>query len=207
MTTEALRLYYYPGVCSLAPHIALREAGATFELARVDLRTRKTEAGEDFAAVNPKGYVPALRLPDGEVLTETAVLLQYVADTWPEAGLAPLHGGLERVRFDERLIFIATELHKGFAPFTIMPNAGDEAKRWASQRLTARVELLARDLGERPFFHGDAFTVLDAYAFFALRVYPKLFAAELPANLAAFQARVAARPAVVAAFAAEGLKA
>ncbi|PCC73701.1 glutathione S-transferase [Nannocystis exedens] len=205
--TEPLQLYYYPGVCSLAPHIALREAGARFEPVRVDLRTRKTEAGDDFARINPKGYVPALRLPDGYVLTETAVLLQYIADTWPEAGLAPRHGGLERVRFDERLTFIGTELHKGFAPFTIMPGAGEEAKRWASQRLAARVELLARDLGERQFFHGESFTVLDAYAFFALRTYHKVLAAELPPNLAAFLARVAERPATVAAFAAEGIKA
>lgn len=205
--TEPLQLYYYPGVCSLAPHIALREAGASFEAVRVDLRTRKTETGDDFARINPKGYVPALRLPDGGVLTETAVLLQYVADTWPEAGLAPRHGGLERIRFDERLIFISTELHKGFAPFTIMPNAGEEAKRWAGQRLAARVELLAQDLGERPFFHGERFTVVDAYAFFALRTYHKLFAGELPPHLAAFLARVAERPAVVATFAAEGIKA
>jgi glutathione S-transferase len=204
--TEPLRLYYTPGVCSLAPHIALREAGAAFELVRVDLRTRKTEAGDDFAGINPKGYVPALRLADGGVLTETALLLQYIADTWPEAGLAPRRGGLERVRFDERLLFIATELHKGFAPFTLMPNPGEETKRWAAQRLAARVEVLARDLGERTFFHGESFTVADAYAFFALRTYQKLLAPP-PPNLAAFLARVAERPSVVAAFAAEGLKA
>ncbi|MCY1060094.1 glutathione S-transferase N-terminal domain-containing protein [Nannocystis sp. SCPEA4] len=204
--TEPLKLYYTPGVCSLAPHIALREAGAAFELVRVDLRTRKTEAGDDLARINPKGYVPALQLPDGGVLTETAVLLQYIADTWPEAGLAPRRGGPERLRFDERLLFIATELHKGFAPFTLMPSPSEESKRWAAGRLAARVEVLARDLGERPFFHGEAFTVADAYAFYALRTYQKLLA-PLPPNLAAHGARVAERPAVLAALAAEGLKA
>lgn len=205
--TQPLKLYYYPGVCSLAPHIALREAGAEFTLVRVDLRTGEAEDGRDYADITPKGYVPALQLGDGGVLTETAIVLQYIADTWPEAGLAPRRGGLERVRFDETLHFIATELHKGFAPFTLMPNPGDEAKRWAAQRLTSRVALLGRELGERQLLHGERFTVADAYAFFALRTYRRLIGVELPAALSAYLARLDERPAVVAALAAEGVRA
>jgi glutathione S-transferase len=203
--TEPMKLFYTPGVCSLAPHVALREAGAAFELVRVDLKTKQTEHGDDFARINPKGYVPALQLADGGLLTETAVILQYIADTWPAAGLAPPHGGLARVRFDERLVFIATELHKGFAPFTLMPETSEASKRWAAQRLAGRVDLLAAALGERPFLDGDAFTVLDAYAFFALRTYRRLLRAELPGALGPYLERIAARPAVRDALTAEGL--
>ncbi|WP_437681720.1 glutathione binding-like protein [Sorangium sp. So ce131] len=202
--TKTMKLFYTPGVCSLAPHIALREAGAEFELVRVDLRTKKTADGGDFGSVNPKGYVPALLLPDGNLLTETAVLLQYIADRWPEARLAPERGDLVRVRFDERLQFIATELHKGFAPFTLMPNVSEESKRWAAQRLGERVGLLAEALGERAFFNGEAFTVVDAYAYFALRTYRYLLRVELPEALGAYVERISARPAVRAALAAEG---
>ncbi|WP_437320759.1 glutathione S-transferase N-terminal domain-containing protein [Sorangium sp. So ce385] len=204
--TETMKLFYTPGVCSLAPHVALREAGAPFELARVDLRTKTTASGDNFARLNPKGYVPALLLPDGALLTETAVLLHYIADRWPEARLAPPRGDLVRVRFDERLQFIATELHKGFAPFTLMPNVSEESKRWAAQRLGARVALLAEDLGDRPFFHGDGFTILDAYAYFALRTYRYLLRVELPGALGAYLERLSERPAVRAALAAEGIQ-
>ncbi|AUX42297.1 glutathione S-transferase [Sorangium cellulosum] len=204
--TETMKLFYTPGVCSLAPHIALREAGADFELVRVDLKTKKTADGGDFSRVNPKGYVPALRLPDGTLLTETAVLLHYIADAWPEAKLAPARGDLVRVRFDERLQFIATELHKGFAPFTLMPNVSEESKRWAAQRLGDRVGLLAEALGDRAFFHGEAFTVVDAYAYFALRTYRYLLRVELPGGLGAYIERISARPAVRAALAAEGIQ-
>jgi len=203
--SNPLRLYYAPHVCSLAPHIALREAGAPFELVRVDLRTRKTADGGDFMALNPKGYVPALTLPDGSLLTETAVILHYVADTWQEAGLAPRHG-LERLRFDELLQFIATELHKGFAPFTLMPNPSEETKRWAADRLAARVALLAATLGDREFIQGTSFTVADAYAFFALRTYSALLKAELPASLAAYLKRLSERPSVRAALQAEAAR-
>lgn len=205
--THSLKLFYTPGVCSLAPHIALREAGAAFELVRVDLRTKQTAAGDDYERITPKSYVPALELADGSVLTETAILLRYIADTWPDAALAPAHGGMERVRFDERLHFIATELHKGFAPFTLMPNPGDETKRWAAQRLADRVALVERDLADREYLYGEAFTVVDAYAFFALRTYRHLLRVELPGTLTAYLARLAERPAVRAALDAENLRA
>jgi len=203
--TEPTKLFYTPGVCSLAPHIALREAGATFELVRVDFRSKKTADGDDFTRLNPKGYVPALLLPDGTLLTETAVLLNYIADTWPEAKLAPPRGNLARIRFDEWLHFIATELHKGFAPFTLMPNVSEESKRWAAQRLAGRVGLLAEALADRPFLHGEAFTVLDAYAYFAVRTYRHLLRVDLPGALGSYLERLSERPAIRAALTAEGI--
>lgn len=204
--TETLKLYYAPAVCSLAPHVALREAGAEFTLVRVDLRSKQTAAGEDYTRINPKGYVPALRLADGSLLTETSILLHHIADAWPAARLAPPHGTPARLRLDETVQFIATELHKSFAPFTIMPNPGEEARRWAAGRLTARVDLLARTLGEREFLHGEGFTIADAYAFFALRTYRHILAAELPANLADYVERLATRPAIRDALAAEAAR-
>ncbi|NVB84868.1 MAG: glutathione transferase GstA [Kofleriaceae bacterium] len=203
MTNASLTLYWARNVCSLAPHIALREAGAAFDLVRVDLRTKLIEDGHPFEAITPKRYVPALRLADGSILTELAVILHYVADTYPDAALAPLHGTLERLRLDERIHFVATELHKGFAPFTIMPNAGAEAKAWAKDRLGKRIALLADDLGDRPLFGGERFTILDAYTFWAVSTYRRLTQAELPPNLAAYVERVRARPSVKSALDAE----
>ena len=111
-----MKLYYSPGFCSLSPHIVLREAGMDFELERVDLARRKTETDVDFTQINPKGYVPALRLDDGQILTEGSAIIQYIADLRPDAGLAPKPGTLERVRLQEHLNFIASEYHKAFAP-------------------------------------------------------------------------------------------
>lgn len=203
MTNTPMTLYWARIVCSLAPHIALREAGAAFELVRVDLRTKQTETGTAFDAITPKSYVPALRLADGSILTELAVILHYIADTYPDAALAPARGTRERLRFDERVHFVATELHKAFLPFTIMPNAGAEAKTWAKERLHKRIALLAGDLGDHPFFGGERFTILDAYAFWAVGTYRRLTQAELPPNLATYLERVRARPSVKAALDAE----
>src|SRR5581483_8202343 len=120
----AMKLYYSPGACSLAPHIALREAGLTFDLEQVDLKAKKAKSGTDYWGVNPKGAVPALRLDDGEVLTEGAAILQYIADLAPASGLAPAAGTRERVRLQEWLNYIAAEVHKGFAPLW-KPNTPD----------------------------------------------------------------------------------
>src|SRR6185369_6292866 len=109
-------LYYTPGTCAVSPHIALREAGVSFELSRIDLKNKKTADGSNWLAINPKGYVPALQLPDGQVLTEGAVMLQYIADLAPETHLLPPAGTMERLRVQECLHFIATELHKGASP-------------------------------------------------------------------------------------------
>lgn len=201
--TKPLKLFYATGVCSLPVHIVLHELGMPFETVRVDLRTKKTATGGDFDDVTPKSYVPALELADGSILTEGAVILRYLADTNSEANLAPRPGGIERVRFDEWLHFISTELHKGFATLTIMDRPSEESKRWTADRLAKRVGLLGTGLGERTWLHGDSFTILDAYAFWALRMYQALTKHELPANLQAYMTRLRDRPSVRSAFAAE----
>ncbi len=147
-----------------------------------------------------------MRLADGYILTETAIILRWIADSHPEARLAPPQGTFERVRFDEMLHFIGTELHKGFAPFTIMVGASAESKEWAKERLRMRVLSLDATLGDGSFFFGDRFTAVDAYAIWALRTYVALTRAELPGRLARYVVRIAARPSVVAALEAEGLR-
>src|SRR2546423_8762653 len=132
----AYTLYYSPGACSISPNVALREAGIDFDLVKVDLRGKKLASGDDFHAVNPKGYVPALRLPDGQILTEGAVMVQYIADRAPEKQLAPA-SGMERYRLQEWLNFIATELHKGMSPlYNALANA--DYKEQLKQRLATR---------------------------------------------------------------------
>lgn len=191
-----MKLYYSPQVCSLVPHIVLRELGVPFELVRVDFKTKTTSAGRPLEAITAKSYVPVLELDGGERLTELAVIVRYLADASPQAGLAPPPGSFERVRFDELLHFIATELHKGFAPYTLMPNVGDEAKQWTKDRLVGRVELLRAELGAREYVFGDRFTVADAYAFWALRASSFLTKVPLEGTLKEYVSRLAARPAV-----------
>ena len=202
----SLTLYYTPGSCSLSPHIALREAGLPFELVKVDLTGKKVEGGGDFFAVNPKGYVPALRLEDGQVLTEGAVIVQYVADQNPDAKLAPKAGSLARVRLQEWLHFIATELHKGFGPIN-NPKSNPELKQLFRQRLDARFQILAQALENRQYLLDEGFSVADGYAYYVLRSLNRLDPSvlEQSAVLKPYFERVAARPAVRAALEAEGL--
>src|SRR5882724_4483485 len=155
-------LFYSPGACSLAPHAALREAGLPFELVRVDLRAKKTASGDDYLAINPKGYVPALRLPDGQMLTEAAVMLQYIADRVTSPALAPPAGTMERYRVQEWLNFIATELHKGMGPM-YSPDANDAYKQVIGERLGLRWSRLAEAVRERPFLMGEL-SIADLYA-------------------------------------------
>ncbi len=200
-------LHYAPGACSLAINITLREAGLPLELVKVDLRSKKLATGEDYLAINPNGYVPALRLPDGSVFTEAAVVMQLVADQKPEAGLAPPIGSRERYRFMELLHFIATELHKGANPL-FSPVANEEYKTQIKERLAARWTHLENQLHDGYLF-GGGFTVADAYAFYVLRSWQRAHKQDLarwPA-LADYYKRLAARPTVAAALAAEGLEA
>lgn len=196
-------LYYAPTVCSLAPHIVLRELEISFELVRVDLRSHTTAAGTPLAEVTRKDYVPALALPDGSILTETQVMLLYLADLAPDRGLAPPAGSLARLRLHELLAFIATELHKGFAPFTIMASPSDASKQWASARLARRVAVLDEVLGDRAHFVGDTLGVADIYVYWALGAYERLTRGELSPRLRALVERVGQRPSVEAARAAE----
>ena len=198
-------LYYTPHTCSLSPHIVLREAGLPFDRVRVDLRNKKLAAGGDWLAINPKGDVPALRLPEGQVLTEGAVMVQYLADRAPDKNLAPANGTFERVRLQEWLHFIATELHKGMSPL-YNPLAGEEYKtQLKEQRLAARWTSLAEGVGDKPYLTGT-FTIADAYAFYVMRAWKHAQKQTLDRwpVLAAYYQRIASRPAVAAALEVEG---
>lgn len=200
-----MQLYYSPGACSLSPHIVLREAGLSFDLEQVDLKAKQTKSGADFAQVNPKGYVPALRLDDGQILTEGPVIVQYLADRKPESGLAPAAGTMDRYRLQEWLAFISTELHKTFSPL-FKPDTPEESKRIAKENIANRFGYLDRHLADRQYLTGDRFTVADAYAFTIVN-WSKPMQIDLSRwpNLTAYMERVAARPKVQEALKAEGL--
>lgn len=200
-----MKLYYSPGACSLSPHIVLVEAGLPFEMEKVDLSAKKTEHGADYYAINPKGYVPALEMAEGGLLTEGPAIVQYLADRVPEKTLAPPNGTLERYRLQEWLNYISTELHKGFSPL-FSPRASEEWKELTKERLVMRFTLAAERLAGRPYLMGETFTVADAYLFTILRWtgHSGVDLSGLP-ELAAYHDRVAARPAVQAALQAEGL--
>ena len=199
-----MKLYFSPGACSLAPHIVLRELGLRHDRIKVDVRAGRTEDGTDYRRINSKGYVPALELDSGEVLTEVAVLLQYLADQVPAAGLAPPPNSMERYRLQEWLNFIATEIHKGFGPLW-KPDSADDEKARVRARLGARLDWLARRLEGRDYLTGR-FSIADAYLFTVLNwgQWTGVDLAAWPA-LQAYAARVAARPAVAEALRAEGL--
>jgi glutathione S-transferase len=200
-----MQLYYSPGACSLASHITLREAGLPFELKRADTKTKKLVDGGDFLAVNSKGLVPALRLDDGQVLTEGPVILQYLADRKPESGLAPKAGTMERYRLMEWLNFLTSEIHKGFTPL-FKAEATAEVKAFTQSRLEKVLDWTNQQLGDRTYLTGDSFTVADAYLFTLVNwtYFVGMDLGKWPA-LKAFHGRVAARPAVQDALEAEGL--
>src|SRR3984957_10904869 len=162
-----MKLYFTTGACSMASNIALHEAGIQFELSKVDKRTKRAD-GVDFVTINPKGYVPALRLDDGQVLTENVVVLQYIADLNPAAKLAPAAGTLERYRLQEWLSFINSELHKSFTPL-FSSEASEDMKTYSRNYLAKRLSYLEGALGDKKYLMGDQFTVADAYLFTVLR--------------------------------------
>ena len=200
-----MKLYYIPESCALAPQIVANEAGIPVESVRVDFKTKTTQAGGDFFAINPKGYVPALALDNGEVLTENAAILQYLADLKPEARLAPANGTLPRVRLQEALNYIATEIHRGYSPL-FNPTTPAQMREAASANLHKRYALLDKQLTERTYLFGDEFTTADAYLFVVTRwaAIVKLDLSDYP-SLQTFQKTVAARPAVKAAMKSQGL--
>ncbi len=197
-----MKLYFFPGACSLASNIALREAGVPFELSKVDKRTHQAD-GVDFTTINPKGYVPALKLDDGQVLAENVVVLQYIADLRPAAKLAPPAGSFERYRLLEWLGFINSELHKSFSPL-FSAEAGDDVKIFARNHLAKRLGYVDKALGDRPYLMGNQFTIADAYLFTVLR-WGSLVGVEISARLRGYMERVGARPHVIEAMTAEGL--
>ena len=198
-----MKLYFSPGACSLSPHIVLREAGIPFDLDRVHGGTKKTSTGADFKAINPLGYVPVLQLDDGETITEGVAIVQYLADRKPESKLAPAAGTMERVRLQEWLTFISSEVHKSFSPL-FAKALSDDAKQFFKDKLGTRFDWLNEKLAKNKFLMGDTFTVADAYLFTVLR-WTKPTGIELSkwSNLKAYVDRVGERPAVKAALEAE----
>ena len=201
-----MKLFISPGSCSLSPHIALREAELPFELEKVDLRVKRTEHDQDYREINPKGYVPALLLDDGQLLTENAVIIQYIADQKPAKHLAPANGTMDRYRLQEWLGFIGGELHKsGFGPM-FNPKATDEWKQVLKEGLAKRFDYLNEKLAAHNFLLGDNFTVADSYLFTIVRWSERMKIDLTPwPNLKAHFERIWARPAVQAALKAEGL--
>ncbi len=198
-----MKLYFNPSVCSLAPHIALREAGLNFELVKVDIRAHTVVDGSDYYQINPKGYVPVLMLDNGELLTEGSVISEYIADLNPAANLVPPHGTMARTRLREWMAFISTEVHKGFAPL-FNPSMTEELKAMTRTKLAGRLEWIVGQLGEKTYLTGDTFTIADAYLFTVLGwgKWTGVDIAQWP-KLVSYVARIAARPKVIEAMAAE----
>lgn len=199
-----MKLYYATGTCALSPHIALLEAGMRFDTEKVDLQSKQTASGEDYNRINPKGYVPALVLENGEVLTEGPAIVQYVADQVPDKKLAPAAGTMERYRLVEWLNFISTEIHKTFSGF-FKPDVTEQTRQGLQQQLARRFDYLEQQLQGRDYLMGD-FTVADGYLFTVLSwTKPlRIDMAKWP-TLQAYLQRAGARPAVHAAMVAEGL--
>jgi glutathione S-transferase len=198
-----MKLYYSPGACSLAPHIAMREAGIPVELSKVDLKAKQYDGG-DYKQVNGKGYVPAVETPAG-VLTECPVILQYLADQKPDSGLAPKPGDPARYKLQEMLSFITSEMHKGMGAF-FSPAMNDGWRQAATERLGMRLDWLAKHLQGKQYLMGDKFSVADAYLFTILNWsgHAKFDLSKWPA-IVEYHKRVGARPKVQEALKAEGL--
>jgi glutathione S-transferase len=200
-----MRLYFSPGACSLSPHIVLRELGMDFQPVKVDLGSKKTEEGKDYKAVNPNGYVPALQLEDGRVLTEGPAIVQFLADKKPEAKLAPAAGTFERAKLQEWLNFIGTEVHKT-ASTLWNPSITPEVRAGAKEKLAVRLGRVDQVLATQPFLLGEQYSVADTYLFVILSWSNHLQVDLTPfKHVQAFQGRVGGRPAVQAALKAEGL--
>jgi glutathione S-transferase len=200
-----MKLYYSPGACSLSPHIVAHEAGIPVELVKVSTKTHSINAEDDYYEVNPKGYVPALGLDNGEVLTEGPAIVQYLADQKPGAGLAPPNGTLERARVQEMLGYINSEIHKSYSPL-FSDKTAPELRAEKLAYLAKRYTLVEKQLQGRDYLFGKDFSVADAYLFTVTNWahHVKLDLSAFP-NLMAFQKRVAARPAVQTAMKEEGL--
>lgn len=200
-----MKLYYSPGACSLAPHIVAHEAGIKLDLEKVDTKTKVMASGGDFRDITPKGYVPALRLDDGSILTEGPVVSQYLADLHPEAGLVPPAGTLPRYRVMEWLGYINSEIHKNYSPL-FNPATSEETRKEKIDYLRKRYDLVEQRLATETFLANDQYSVADIYLFVVTnwaRIV-KLDLSDFP-NLLAFQKRIVTRPAVQAAMKMEGL--
>ena len=200
-----MKLYYSPGACSLSPHIVLRESGLKFEPVLANTKTHKLQDGTDYYTINPKGYVPTLELDNGERLTEGPAIVQYIADTTPNAKLAPPNGSKERYQAQEWLNFITSELHKNFGAI-FRPTTPDAYKEIARQTIDQRFKWVDQKLAGKNYLMGDNFSVPDAYLF-VMTTWAQRMNVPIDAypNLTAFRDRMAARPKVQEAMKAEGL--
>jgi glutathione S-transferase len=202
-----MRLYFKPGACSMSSRIVLNELDLTFDAVNVDTESGMTEAGADYRSINPKGYVPALELADGAVLTENPAILQFLADAYPEARLAPVHGTFERARLQEWLNFTSSELHKAFGPYFRGQPLEETEKEQVDNRLARRIGDVEYGLSDgRDFILGNSFTVADAYLFVVLNWSNFIgFNLERWPHVAAYVTRIAARPSTRQAMRQEGL--
>jgi len=189
-----MKLYYSPGACSQAPHILLHEIGLAHDAARVDLRSKTLEDGRSYLQVNPKGSVPALELDNGEILTENAVVLQYLGDR-AGSDVLPSIGSFSRYRVLEIVNFITTELHKSFAP-VFSRDAGDETKRFFREQIRGKLDYMDGKVGAGPFVMGDTLTIADPYLFVICGWAEKLLGLANWPNLASFRSRMFERPSV-----------
>lgn len=201
-----MKLYYKPGACSLASHIILKELNATFEIERVDTKTKVTETGADFTKINPLGYIPALQLDNGEILIEGVAIMQYLADQQPQHNLAPAPGTVARARLQQHLNFIASELHKAFSPL-FSATLSDEERQKAKDNAAAKLDHFENILANgSTYLLGEQFTLCDAYLFVVANwTKPTGIGLEKWPHIAAFCGKVFKRPAVQAAMRAEGL--
>jgi len=200
-----MKLYYKPGACSLSPHIALREAGIDVQLVKVDTKAKTTDDGRDFLKINPYGYVPALELNDGQILTEGTAIVQYIADLVPGNKLAPMNGSIERYRVQAALGFINSELHKTVGSL-FNPALVEEARPAIIEKVHQRLGQLQEQMAGKDFIANNTFSVADGYLFVVLGwlKHVRIDIGQWP-GLQAFTARIAVRPAVQAAFLAEGV--
>ncbi|MEM1078899.1 MAG: glutathione transferase GstA [Pseudomonadota bacterium] len=201
-----MKLYYVPGACSLASHIMLNEVGAAFEIEAVDTQAGKTESGKNYRDINPNGYVPALEIEGGATLAEGTAILQFIADRHSAKAYSPAHGSLERARLQQFLNYAAAELHKSWGPL-FSSSATAAEKTAATVKVKSKFDYLETVLSDgRDYLVSNTFSVADAYTFVLVNWanYKDIDLASWP-KLATFVARVAARPAAQAAFAAEGL--
>lgn len=201
-----MKLYYSPGACAMSVQIVLRELGKKFDLVKVDLRAKTTADGGDYKTVNPKGYVPALTLEDGETLTEASVIVQWLADHNSDKQLLPEFGTKERYRAMEWLNFVSTEIHKGFSPM-FNPALADDAKKILQEKLTLRLEYLNNHFSNSDYMLGNQFSVVDAYTYNVLRFARplKIDLGKFPTVLG-FMEKIQSRPSVRASIEAEGLR-
>ena len=200
-----MKLYYSPGACSLSVHIPLHEAGMAFTPIKAPTKTHKLDDGTDYYSINPLGYVPLLELDDGTRLMEAPALLQYIADQVPGKHLAPANGSVARAQVNGWLNFVSSELHKNFAPL-FNPTTPADYKPMVAERLLSRFQWVNEQLAGQQYLVGNSFSVADVYLFNVSNWAP-LVKVDLSglANLAAFRAHMAQRPAVQAAMRAEGL--